>query len=99
MAVAASIPWINRRDEERTTLKKFWAYLSIAFVCGVVATVAANRFGVTAESRWATYQPQPTPNSEAAISEKRPDAETRWASFENPLAQKGAAASENQGAK
>jgi hypothetical protein len=99
MAVAASIPWINRRDEERTTLKKFWAYLSIAFLCGVVATVAANRFGVTAETRWATFQPQPTPNSEAAISEKRPDAETRWASFENPLAQKGAAASENQGAK
>jgi hypothetical protein len=76
----------------KETMKRygFWA---------VVIVVCALFLGTSAQN-----PPSPGVNPERTtastdISQKRSDVETRWASFENPLAQKGAGASENRGFK
>lgn len=85
---------------EKDKLKKYWICLLIVFVCGILVGVRARSpFSLEKKSGSANSQDQPSLNLEGGISEKRPDAETRWASFENPLALKGAGATENQGAK
>src|SRR5438445_13884724 len=100
MAVAACIAWIRGSNGGENRLKKYWICLLIAFVCGIlVSERTRNPFGLAKKSGSANSQDQPALNLEAGISQKRPDAETRWASFENPLALKGAGATENQGAK
>src|SRR5580704_7169070 len=61
----------------------------------VVILVSAAFLGARAQNSSSNVvDPEPSD-----ISQKRSDAETRWASFENPLAQKGAGATENKGFK
>ena len=72
-------------------MKKYWAVLSIVTSAALAAMTACN------SSR--PQGAQPTPALESEISRKAPGVETRWASFENPQAQKGGGAIENQGFK
>jgi hypothetical protein len=66
-------------------------------ICAISLVVAVLHFSSCAGK--VRGEAQPTIGTESEISQKRPDVETRWASFENPLAQKGAGATENKGFK
>ena len=77
-------------------MNKYWGAFSIvacAFLLGVTVWDSSCSAG---RSHGETH---PTIGPEPGIAEKRPDLETRWASFENPQAQKGAGAIENKGFK
>ena len=81
-------------------MSKYWIYSLIAVICVILVGIrVGNPFGSRVKSESAAFQAQRAVSFEPEISQKRPDVETRWASFENPLALKGAGATENQGAK
>ena len=78
-------------------MNKYRGYLLLAVICVIFAVAIASKgYGSMPNSEGANPQNR---YSGLEISQKRPDAETRWASFENPLALKGAGATENHGAK
>ena len=77
-------------------MNKYWGALSIV-VCIVLLSGAAWNSFDSAEKAPGEAQSAAGPGSE--ISQRRPGVETRWASFENPLAQKGVGAIENKGFK
>jgi len=82
-------------------VKKYWAYSVVLAICVVFTSVIArNPFAAALNAKKgdpASARVSLNPGDE--ISQKNPDADTRWASFENPLAVKGGGATENQGAK
>jgi hypothetical protein len=81
-------------------VNKYWGYSLVAAICVILIGVRVrNSFGSMVKAEGAEVQVQRAQYPGTEISQRRPDAETRWASFENPLALKGSGATENQGAK
>jgi len=66
----------------------------------VIVAIVAAFFGALAGKHYAAAHNQLDPNSAlSSLAQNQPQVDTRWASFENPLAQKGAGAISNQGFK
>ncbi len=73
-------------------MNKYWAVVIIVTSAVLVVMTACN----SSRPRGGT---QSATGLESEISRKQPGVETRWASFENPLAKKGGGATENHGFK
>ncbi len=77
-------------------MNRYWGAFSIVICAVLLGITVWESSGSAGRSHGET---QPTAGPEPGIAQKRPDLETRWASFENPVAQKGAGAIENKGFK
>jgi hypothetical protein len=66
----------------------------------ILIVIAATFFGTLAGKHYTTGNSRSDPNPAlSSLAQNQPEMDTRWASFENPLAQKGAGATTNQGFK
>jgi hypothetical protein len=73
-------------------VNKYWGVLSMVASAVLLVMTACNSSGSREGTQFASGMGN-------EISQKQPGVESRWASFENPLAQKGGGATENQGFK